>query len=50
VPDTRQRLPGTTIALAVISLAVIVPVLSEQITVVAPSVSTASRWRTSAPR
>jgi hypothetical protein len=37
-------------ARAVISLAVIVPVLSEKITVAAPRVSTDSSLRTSAPR
>jgi hypothetical protein len=50
MPVTSKRVAPTTSAVTVIWFSVSVPVLSEQITVVLPSVSTAGRRRISAPR
>ena len=49
-PTSISRPPGSQSAVTVISLRVSVPVLSVQITVVEPSVSTAERRRMMAPR
>src|SRR5215510_10493605 len=48
-PETSRRRPSNTRCLTVIWFSVMVPVLSVQITVVDPSVSTADSRRTSAP-
>ena len=50
MPDTSTILPSTAISVAIIKFCVSVPVLSEQITVVQPRVSTDGRLLTSAWR